>query len=380
MSLYAVHVRRVALALILSVSASCWPRPPGVRSAAVLAAGTTEVGELGGAPYRIDIPPGWNGGLVVFFHGYRGGPVRFDARAPDEMAQTYAPLGYAVAQSGYSAGGYAVREAVGDAAALRAHFTTRFGQPKETWISGHSMGGSITMMLMETQPTTYDGGLSLCAPLGPMIGYTKTLAFDPLVLFEYLFPGHLPSPAHVPADFMTTLERTAKLEKALDANAKASAALRRFTNAETNKALAMNLDLFTYILGELARRVGGNAFDNRDTIYTGTGDDGAINAGVKRYRADERARALAISIYTPTGRLVRPLLSVLDVSDPLVGLYPSDRYPEIAQIAGSGELFAQQYVRESGHCAFTPQQVRSAFEELRRWRRTGERPPPGAVP
>jgi pimeloyl-ACP methyl ester carboxylesterase len=375
-----VHVRRVALALILSVSASCWPRPPGVRSAAVLAAGTTEVGELGGAPYRIDIPPGWNGGLVVFFHGYRGGPVRFDARAPDEMAQTYAPLGYAVAQSGYSAGGYAVREAVGDAAALRAHFTTRFGQPKETWISGHSMGGSITMMLMETQPTTYDGGLSLCAPLGPMIGYTKTLAFDPLVLFEYLFPGHLPSPAHVPADFMTTLERTAKLEKALDANAKASAALRRFTNAETNKALAMNLDLFTYILGELARRVGGNAFDNRDTIYTGTGDDGAINAGVKRYRADERARALAISIYTPTGRLVRPLLSVLDVSDPLVGLYPSDRYPEIAQIAGSGELFAQQYVRESGHCAFTPQQVRSAFEELRRWRRTGERPPPGAVP
>ena len=179
---------------------------------------------------------------------------------------------------------------------------------------------------------------------------------------------------------MTTLERTAKLEKALDANAKASAALRRFTNAETNKALAMNLDLFTYILGELARRVGGNAFDNRDTIYTGTGDDGAINAGVKRYRADERARALAISIYTPTGRLVRPLLSVLDVSDPLVGLYPSDRYPEIAQIAGSGELFAQQYVRESGHCAFTPQQVRSAFEELRRWRRTGERPPPGAVP
>ncbi|HXT99668.1 MAG TPA: alpha/beta hydrolase [Polyangia bacterium] len=373
-------MRRVALALILSVSASCWPRPPGVRSAAVLAAGTTEVGELGGAPYRIDIPPGWNGGLVVFFHGYRGGPVRFDARAPDEMAQTYAPLGYAVAQSGYSAGGYAVREAVGDAAALRAHFTTRFGQPKETWISGHSMGGSITMTLMETQPTTYDGGLSLCAPLGPMIGYTKTLAFDPLVLFEYLFPGHLPSPAHVPADFMTTLERTAKLEKALDANAKASAALRRFTNAETNKALAMNLDLFTYILGELARRVGGNAFDNRDTIYTGTGDDGAINAGVKRYRADERARALAISIYTPTGRLVRPLLSVLDVSDPLVGLYPSDRYPEIAQIAGSGELFAQQYVRESGHCAFTPQQVRSAFEELRRWRRTGERPPPGAVP
>jgi len=236
------------------------------------------------------------------------------------------------------------------------------------------------MMLMETQPTTFDGGLSLCAPLGPMIGYTKTLAFDPLVLFEYLFPGQLPSPARVPADFITTWERTASLEKVLDAKPAAAATLRRFTGARTNKEQAMNLDLFAHILGELQRRYGGNAFDNRDTIYAGTGDDVAINAGVKRYRADDRARQLVIQDYTPTGRLARPLLSVLAVDDPLVGAYPSDRYPEIAQIAGSGELFAQQYVRESGHCTFTPQQVRSAFEELRRWRRTGERPTPGAVP
>ena len=43
------------------------------------------------------------------------------------------------------------------------------------------------------------------------------------------------------------------------------------------------------------------------------------------------------------------------------------------------DLFAQQYVRE-GHCTFTPERVRSAFEEIRRWRRTGERAAPGAVP
>ena len=369
-----------AVALIVEPHAFGWPRPPGVLPVAGAATPTTEVGEIGGAPYRIDIPAGWNGGLVIFNHGYRGAPVRYDARAPDETAQTYAPLGYAVAQSGYSAGGYAVREAVRDIAALRAHFASRFGRPKEIWISGHSLGGSITMMLMETQPTTFDGGLSLCAPLGPMIGYTKTLAFDPLVLFEYLFPGQLPSPARVPADFITTWERTAALEKVLDAKPAAAATLRRFTGARTNKEQAMNLDLFAHILGELQRRYGGNAFDNRDTIYAGTGDDVAINAGVKRYRADDRARQLVIQDYTPTGRLARPLLSVLAVDDPLVGAYPSDRYPEIAQIAGSGELFAQQYVRESGHCTFTPQQVRSAFEELRRWRRTGERPAPGAVP
>lgn len=376
---------RPALAIMLAVAlqppslTACSPRLPGAPPA-VVAAATTEIGELDGAPYRIDIPPRWNGGLMMYCHGYRGAPVRFDARAPDDMAQTFAPLGYAVAQSGYSAGGYAVREAVRDTEALRHHFATRFGSPKETWISGSSLGGSITMMLMETVPTTYEGGLSLCAPLGPMLGYAKTLTFDQLVLFEYLFPGQLPSPAHVPADFVTTSARTDAIERILDARPEASATLRRFSMSRTNKEQAANLDLFTHILGELQRRWGGNAFDNRDTIYTGTGDDVAVNDGVRRYRADDRARALAIRDYTPTGRLARPMLSVRAVHDPMIGAYPSDRYPEIVQLAGSGELFAQQYVRGSGHCTFSPREVRSAFGELRRWRQTGERPPPGGVP
>ena len=34
------------------------------------AEGTTEVGVLGGAAYRIDIPSDWNGSLVVYYHGY----------------------------------------------------------------------------------------------------------------------------------------------------------------------------------------------------------------------------------------------------------------------------------------------------------------------
>jgi pimeloyl-ACP methyl ester carboxylesterase len=364
--------------VVLAVLA-CSARPAAVPRAAV-SAPVVEVGELGGAPYRIDVPPGWNGDLVIYCHGYRGAPVRFDARSPDEMAQAFGPLGYAVAQSGYSAGGFAVEEGARDTEALRAQFATRFGAPAETWISGSSMGGAVTVMLMETHPTTYDGGLAMCAPLGPTLDYVKRLTFDPLVVFEYLFPGHFPSPARVPADFVTTQARTDALERLLDANPGPAEKLRRFTMSRTNKDEAMNLDLFTHILGEMQRRWGGNAFDNRDTVYTGTGDDVAVNDGVKRYRADERARAQAIRTYTPTGRLGRPLLSVLAVHDPMVGPYPSDRYPEIAQLAGSGELFAQQYVRGSGHCAFSAGEIRSAFGELRRWRRTGERPPPGAVP
>jgi len=368
-----------ALLLAVASLAAGSPRPTQAPAPS-RPAPATEVGELGGAPYRIDLPARWNGELVMYCHGYRGAPVRFDARAPDPMVQAFAPLGYAVAQSGYSAGGYAVQEAVQDTEALRLFFVARFGAPKETWLTGSSLGGSVTTMLMETHPTTYAGGLTLSTPLGPLLDYGKVLTFDQLVLFEYLFPGHLPSPAHVPADFVTTWERTAAIERLLDSKSEAAAALRRFTGAHTNKEQAANLDLFTHILGELQRRWGGNPFDNRDAIYTGTGDDVAVNDGVKRYRADDRARALAARYYSPTGRLERPLLAVRAIFDPMLAGYPSDRYAEIVQIAGRSDLFAQQYVRESGHDQLRVDQIRSAFNELRHWRLTGERPTPGAVP
>ena len=157
------------------------------------------------------------------------------------------------------------------------------------------------MMLMETHPTTYAGGLALSAPLGPLLGYGKTLTFDQLVLFEYLFPGHLPSPARVPADFMTTWERTGALERLLDSQPAAAATLRRFSGTPTNAVQAANLDLFTYILGEQQRRWGGNPYDNRDTIYTGTGDDVRSTTGSSDTAPTTRAQAQAIATTRPRG-------------------------------------------------------------------------------
>ena len=75
--------------------------------------------------------------------------------------------GYAVAQSGYAAGGWAIQEAVVDTESLRRYFVRKYGPVKETYVTGHSMGGFLTMMLMETQPSTYDAGLPLCGPLAP---------------------------------------------------------------------------------------------------------------------------------------------------------------------------------------------------------------------
>src|SRR5579863_2084795 len=72
----------------------------------------TEFGEIDGAAYRIDIPENWNGGLVVYCHGYSPKPVTYEQGKPlPPVEEVFTDAGYALAQSGYHGGGWAVEEA-----------------------------------------------------------------------------------------------------------------------------------------------------------------------------------------------------------------------------------------------------------------------------
>ena len=360
-------------ALISSLLLCCLAAPAAAR-------GKTEVGTLNGAHFRIDVPDKWNGSLIMRCHGYSHIPGEaFDARKPDHVAEVFGPDGFAVAQSGYSAGGYAVREAVQDTEALRRYFEHRYGSTKQTWVVGESMGGYITMMLLEMFPDTYAGALPLCAQLGPVTTVEKEIVFDLLVVTEFFFPGLLPSPAQVPADFAMSRERPAAIVKALESKPAAAADLRRFSTVRTNKELSTLLDFYTYVLKEMQQRWGGNAFDNRDTIYGGFSDDEAVNDGVKRYAANPRAAELAQRYYTPTGQIAGPMLSIRTIYDNVLPAAASNRYAQIAQQAGRAALFAQKYVKGAGHCAITPEEIRAGFAELRQWKQTGVRPKPGAL-
>jgi hypothetical protein len=137
-------------------------------------------------------------------------------------------------------------------------------------------------------------------------------------------------------------------------------------------------DFYTYVVKDLQQRAGGNPFDNRDTIYTGLGDDEAVNDAVKRYQADARAAEFLAAWYSPTGRIASPMLAIHTVYDPIVPAWIPNRYAGIAEQAGRGALFAQQYVKGAGHCAIRPEEIRTGFAELKRWKQTGERPRPGA--
>jgi pimeloyl-ACP methyl ester carboxylesterase len=121
------------------------------------AAPVTEKGELNGASFRIDMPENWNGTLLVYCHGYSMAPIVYEGLPPDsrieQQTAAFVEAGYAVIQSAYSATGWAVEEAVIDTEALRRLFIRTHGQPKETYVLGHSMGGFLTMLIAFPTPT-----------------------------------------------------------------------------------------------------------------------------------------------------------------------------------------------------------------------------------
>ncbi len=339
----------------------------------------TEFGKLQGAEYRIDVPANWNHGLVVYCHGYdpHPGGVGYDERKPlpPELA-TFVKDGYAVIQSGYSTGGWAIEQAMSDVEALRKYFVERYGAPKETYITGHSLGGLLTVAMIEKYPEIYNAGLDMCGIVGSASS-VLTRGFDARVVFDYYFPGVLPNPAKVPKDFELTEELSKSVFQKLQARPQASSVVRRIYRIHDDRDLAGTIVLVTHILKDVEQRAGGNPFDNRNTIYTGTQDDNALNDGVKRYAADPGAMAYLQRYITLTGHLTRPVLAIHTTYDPLVPPSIPNEYSGLTQEAGAGDLFVQQYVKHDGHCHITAEETEKGFQELRGWKDTRKAPKAG---
>ena len=346
-----------------------------------LAQAKTEFGKLDGAEFRIDVPDSWNHGLVVYYHGYdpENHGVGYDEKKPLEPAlAVFTKAGYAVIQSGYSQGGWALEQAIPETETLRRYFIEKYGKPAETYVAGHSMGGLLTVMTIEQSPGNYAGGLDLCGGANDAPSLLSR-AFDLRVLFDYYFPAMLPNPAKVPADYEMSDKLGKKVRDLLLSKPEAAGALRRFAGTHNNGDLTNDLLFGTWVLKDIERRAGGNPFDNRNTIYTGNPDDNALNDGVKRYIADPGALTYLQRYYTLTGHLTRPVLAIHTSYDPLVSPSVVASYTLLTRIAGAGDFFAAQYVKHNGHCNITPEEVDRGFAELRQWKEKGTRPVAGEL-
>ncbi|MBW3570773.1 MAG: prolyl oligopeptidase family serine peptidase [Gemmatimonadetes bacterium] len=364
---------------LLALSAGCASAPPAVSTSRAAQA-VTDSGTVAGAPYRIDIPAGWNGGLVMYAHGYEIVGTAFEPAAPRHAGfrEAFTSRGFAFAQSWYRAQGWAVREGIEDTEALRRHFVRRYGRPDTTFVTGHSMGGLITLATIEGRPAQYHGALPLCGVLSPTLEAMRTM-FDLLVSFDYLYPGVLTTSPRGLVDLPAAPApgRDAIVAAVRAHPERAEALANRY--ALQPRSIPGLVWFFATILRELEERAGGNPFDNRGTVYRGLGDDTASARGVRRYAPDPAAVQYLRSRYTPTGRIADPVLAVHTTYDATVPPEQMDRYRTLAQLAGTEDRFAAAYVVADGHCNFTPAQVGAAFDALRAWAATGRRPAEGEI-
>ena len=118
-------------------------------------------------------------------------------------------------------------------------------------------------------------------------------------------------------------------------------------------------------------------FDNVDTVYAGSADDAALNAGVARFSASPDAVNYFERFYTPSGDLRIPTLTLHTRLDPVVPFWHEAAFAATAAEAGGANQLVQRSIARYGHCAVTPAETAAAFSALVQWAEGGAKPAGG---
>ena len=331
-----------------------------------------------GALYRVCFPAAWNGDLVVYAHGY----VRPDqpiALPADEIggqsiAATVNGLGYAYATTSYRANGLVGPEATEDIAELETTVRNLYRpDPVRTLVVGVSEGGLVAALAAERHPDQFDGALAACGPVGSLrrqLDYFE----DFRVIFDYLFPGVIPgAPVQVPAEVTAHWDDVyaPAVVAALFLRPSAARELIAVTGAPVASdnlsdiaATAVGILWYNVVGSANAQaRLGGQPYDNATRVYSGSDDDGALNAGVARFTADPAA-ITAEGEFETTGQLTVPVVTLHTTGDPIVPVAQESLYVHKVIQAGATARLSQITITRYGHCTFQASELLTAFSIL----------------
>ncbi len=209
--------------------------------------------------------------------------------------------------------------------------------------------------------------------------------YDVRVLFDYFYPGVLPGNAlDVPEglDFNTQVVPAvigAILGDPLPALEMAGVDQIPIPFTNPNQLVNSILTaLFFNVVGtaDFFDRTHQVFYGNATTRYTGSFDDGALNAGVDRFEASPAARNYLDHQYLPQGKLRIPVMTLHTTLDPAVPLFHEPAYAAIVDEAGRSDLLVQRVMDRYGHCWFSTGEQIAAFQELVNWTENGVAPTP----
>lgn len=349
-----------------------------------------DITQPNGSIYRFCLPPGWNGdGLLVYAHGY----VWFNKPLAipnshlcvgkpgqevciDDLANS---LGYAFAVTSYPTNGLAVLPAVDDVVKLVSVFTATYSTPNTVLIAGVSEGGLVATLALERHPEVFGGGLATCGPIGSWKDQINYLV-DFRVLLDYFFPGLIPTnQITVPgwlvdewssSNYFTSVvepvifdpDNTSLLTQLLDTSRTA------YIPGNTGSIRTAIYDMMAYNImttNESIDKLEGNPFDNTNRVYSGSNNDTALNAGVRRFQADKEA-LISMQEYETSGVLIRPLVTLHTSRDQIVPHWHELLYLDKVLANNSSVMHVDQPVPVDnyGHCNFDVKEVLPAFFTL----------------
>jgi len=355
-----------------------------------------------GAWLIIARPENWNGRLIVHAHGgpRMGEPAREDSLEDLDRFSVMVRQGYAWIGSSYRRGGYGVRSAAEDVDRSRTVFWSLYGRPERTLLHGQSWGGNVAAKAAELYGVDEAGTFNYDGVLltnGVLNGGTRAYQFraDLRAVYQYVCGNH-PAPSDPQYPVWQGLPAGARMTRAelrrrivdctgiglsgRDRNAQQTRRKRDIlavTGLEEDELIAhMNWATFTFQDLVQVRLGGRNPFDNSQTVYRGSSNDEALNAGVERFTADPEAVALLAYDADLTGQIVAPTMTLHALHDPTVFYAAEAVYAETVASAGRSHLLVQAATDENQHSKLEDAGYLTVLAALERWIDTGERPDP----
>jgi hypothetical protein len=348
------------------------------------------------AHYLIVMPAQWSGVLVVHAHGgpALGEPKVSRADADIKRWAITVQQGHAWAGSVFRQGGFAVTTAAEDTDRVRRIFVEHVAKPGRTLLHGQSWGAMVATKAAEMYPASWEGMLLTSGVVaGPT---TYDFRLDLRAIYQYLCNNH-PRPDEtqyplwmgLPADStFSNADLTARVNDCLALNKPAAQRtpeqMRRVrTIVEVvripENAIIGHLRWGTFTLRDVISRTGTSPFGNEGVRYAGSDDDAALNAGVKRYRADPAAVARFAADVDYVGRFGIPVLAAHGINDSTVFVEGTDTLRKRMEATGNGARLVQTFVDSNQHSYWGDAMYPPLFEALLNWVEKGIKPSPAGI-
>ena len=335
-------------------------------------------GTLGDTGYLVGMPDKWNGGLILFAHGYEGEREGRGSLGESFLTAHFKRGNYAWAAAGFRSAGYRPDWFLEDTIAVREHFIKTYGKPRWVILYGGSMGGHVAVAGLEQHPELFQGGMTECGVVDGVglidwyYAYTAAAEYFSRVPlldatpedFEKLVHGPFVEAIGTPGNYTARGRQFASVVKHL-----AGGDIPLLHEAMVQHYLD---DLRARRPGpEYARELSRHA-DTRQIVYDidpGLGVDVAtLNRDIRRVVPEEGARSAANPAFAPfTGRIRVPLMTLHGTADLDVPLRLEQNYRRRTLAAGTSRLLVQRTQRMAAHCDFDLSAREKLFDDLVAW-------------